>query len=414
MAKQHQPYLQFIWNNHLFQFHALPFGLSSAPWCFTKVMRSVASSLREREIRLIVYLDDILIMSQHHSQILLALNVVMNLLESLGFIINKEKSILMPSRSLEFLGFTVDTLKYLFLLPQKKIAKIRKEIRSALKKRIPKGTSETPGPSFLLNTSYISGSSKLLCSPKNKSESTKVGFMVWRSNTTGSRSQSRTGFWLNNLDAWNGKAIFRSSPEFIVESDESLHGWGACLLNQHTGGVWSQTESSHHINYLELTTGLHALMSFKKSLQGRSVLLKNGQCIGSSLHKSIRRLQISRSLEYSQKTLDVLPRTQNCVKSRIPTWKIKHLGGLELQVPVRPQRLETQWKSIQCSQPNMGPWWNRLICKQIDLPSKELLQLDARPGCSSSKRLSPTLERNSGLHLSPFPMIQRILQKVRQ
>lgn len=31
MAKTHQPFLQFLWKNPLYQFQALPFGLSSAP-----------------------------------------------------------------------------------------------------------------------------------------------------------------------------------------------------------------------------------------------------------------------------------------------------------------------------------------------------------------------------------------------
>ena len=47
-----------------FQFTCLPFGLSSAPWIFTKILKPVTALLREHGVRLIIYIDDILIMSE--------------------------------------------------------------------------------------------------------------------------------------------------------------------------------------------------------------------------------------------------------------------------------------------------------------------------------------------------------------
>ncbi|KAM9308274.1 uncharacterized protein PAF06_012458 [Gastrophryne carolinensis] len=45
------------------EFTCLPFGLSSAPWCFTKLMKPVVALLRSRGVCLIIYLDNILIMA---------------------------------------------------------------------------------------------------------------------------------------------------------------------------------------------------------------------------------------------------------------------------------------------------------------------------------------------------------------
>ena len=56
----HQKFLQFQWQGNLYQFHCLPFGLSCAPCTFTKLMKPVVAFLRERGIRLIIYLDDLL------------------------------------------------------------------------------------------------------------------------------------------------------------------------------------------------------------------------------------------------------------------------------------------------------------------------------------------------------------------
>ena len=65
--KDHQCNLQFHWENRFFQFVALPFGLSSAPWIFTKILKTVVGCLRRRGIRLMIYLDDILILKNSFS-----------------------------------------------------------------------------------------------------------------------------------------------------------------------------------------------------------------------------------------------------------------------------------------------------------------------------------------------------------
>lgn len=94
MGMKSQTFLQFRWKGQIYQFVCLPFGLSSAPWCFTKVMRAVVGFLRERGVRMIVYLDDLLIMNQDMAEIRMQLKMVIELLQSLGFIINVEKSVI--------------------------------------------------------------------------------------------------------------------------------------------------------------------------------------------------------------------------------------------------------------------------------------------------------------------------------
>lgn len=49
-----QPYLCFHWNESLWQFTCLPFGLSSAPWCFTKLLKPVIAFFRSHRIRSII------------------------------------------------------------------------------------------------------------------------------------------------------------------------------------------------------------------------------------------------------------------------------------------------------------------------------------------------------------------------
>ena len=48
----------------MYQFNCLPFGLSCAPWVFTKITKAVAAVLREMGVRIIIYIDDMLIMAE--------------------------------------------------------------------------------------------------------------------------------------------------------------------------------------------------------------------------------------------------------------------------------------------------------------------------------------------------------------
>ena len=67
MAQEDREFLRFQWKDKAYQFNCLPFGLSSAPWVFTKTTRPVVATLRELGLRLIIYIDDILIVAETES-----------------------------------------------------------------------------------------------------------------------------------------------------------------------------------------------------------------------------------------------------------------------------------------------------------------------------------------------------------
>lgn len=61
IAKAHWKYLRFQWKAQNYEFRMLPFGLASATRVFTKILKPVAAGLRKKGIRLLIYLDDILV-----------------------------------------------------------------------------------------------------------------------------------------------------------------------------------------------------------------------------------------------------------------------------------------------------------------------------------------------------------------
>ncbi|KAL8614089.1 hypothetical protein ACOMHN_026306 [Nucella lapillus] len=96
-------YLRFVWRNHIFQFRALPFGLAPAPWVFTKVARELCLHVRERGIRLKAYLDDGLLLASSRTLCTQQALQVLSLCRDLGFVLNEEKSDLVPAQQFQFL-----------------------------------------------------------------------------------------------------------------------------------------------------------------------------------------------------------------------------------------------------------------------------------------------------------------------
>ena len=100
-----QSLLSFLWDDKPFKFTCLPFGLSCAPRVFTKVLKPVVAYLREKGIRLIIYINNILIMARSKQIALDYLYLTLNILEILGFLVNYPKCILRPTQIIDFLGF---------------------------------------------------------------------------------------------------------------------------------------------------------------------------------------------------------------------------------------------------------------------------------------------------------------------
>jgi hypothetical protein len=84
-------------------------------------MNPVAGFLRKLGVRLVLYLDDMLLNGTTPKERHLFTQMAMNLIESLGFIINKERSVLTPTRTIIFLGFTINSITMLFILPPEKV-----------------------------------------------------------------------------------------------------------------------------------------------------------------------------------------------------------------------------------------------------------------------------------------------------
>ncbi|XP_069622047.1 uncharacterized protein [Ranitomeya imitator] len=113
-----------------FQYAAMPFGLSTVPRIFTKVILEVMAYLRQKETLIVPYLDDFLVIGNSVSQCADRLAHAVSSLQDLGWIINIDKSRLTPLSLQAFLGFHLDSITQKCLLPQVKISLIRQSHNS--------------------------------------------------------------------------------------------------------------------------------------------------------------------------------------------------------------------------------------------------------------------------------------------
>ena len=88
----------------VFQFTSLPFGLATAPQVFTMIVKEVKLMALSRGIRLHQYLDDWLIRTQFQEEAKVNTQTVVDLTQSLGWIIN-QKSELKPTQVFSFMGY---------------------------------------------------------------------------------------------------------------------------------------------------------------------------------------------------------------------------------------------------------------------------------------------------------------------
>ncbi|KAM4697809.1 uncharacterized protein WCC33_013413 [Rhinophrynus dorsalis] len=276
MAPSSPIFLQFRWHDQTWQFTCLPFGLSSAPWCFTKLLKPVVASLRSHGVRLIIYLNYILIMSQYRSLLYTHTEWTIRLLTDLGFLINWEKSELIPSQRIQFLGFIIDSLQASLSLPGSKIRAIRKEIRSILRLEqfSLRKLAQVVGLLSASIQAIFPGPLHYRALQRLKTLHLRTCLGYTDIITLSSDAREELIWWLKHLDAWNGKAIFGMIPDLVIESDASMLDWGACLGNLSTGGKWSPQERRLHINCLELLAGSFALKSLAKDQVHCCILLK--------------------------------------------------------------------------------------------------------------------------------------------
>ena len=134
---EHQNFLGFSWKRngkeYFYVFTVLPFGLSTAPAVFTKVLRPLISSWHKQGIKIAVYLDDGFGIASTFEKTFNHSKTTKNLLMLAGLVTNDEKSERNPSKSLTWLGVTVYVNKNTYQIAEERISSLLKSLFCVLK-----------------------------------------------------------------------------------------------------------------------------------------------------------------------------------------------------------------------------------------------------------------------------------------
>ncbi|CAG2203580.1 unnamed protein product [Mytilus edulis] len=266
IKKEDRKFLRFTWKGQLYQFTAMPNGLSPAPRIFTKLLKPVLSSLRKEGYVNCAYIDDILLVGDTYEECLNNVQETMKLFDSLGFTIHKEKSVVVPAQNIEFLGFSIDSVSMVVKLAPKKVANIVELCRTLLRKCF-----VTIREFAQLIGKLVASEHGVLYAPvfyKTLEIQKDVELKLNKGNfdakiILSNESKQCINWWIENIhDSY--KPIVFKPPDRKIESDSSMLGYGALDVtnNLTLSGVWSLSERNKHIFFLELKAAFLALKAF--------------------------------------------------------------------------------------------------------------------------------------------------------
>ncbi|CAG2198200.1 unnamed protein product [Mytilus edulis] len=266
IKKEDRKFLRFTWKGQLYQFTAMPNGLSPAPRIFTKLLKPVLSSLRKEGYVNCAYIDDILLVGDTYEECLNNVQETMKLFDSLGFTIHKEKSVVVPAQNIEFLGFSIDSVSMVVKLAPKKVANIVELCRTLLRKCF-----VTIREFAQLIGKLVASEHGVLYAPvfyKTLEIQKDVELKLNKGNfdakiILSNESKQCINWWIENIHNSYKPIVFKP-PDRKIESDSSMLGYGALDVtnNLTLSGVWSLSERNKHINFLELKAAFLALKAF--------------------------------------------------------------------------------------------------------------------------------------------------------
>lgn len=413
--KSHRKYLRFFFNNKIYEYTCMPFGLCSAPMVFTKLLKPVLQKLRLNNLRSVVYLDDFLLIGKTFQECANNVEITTQLLQKLGFIINFEKSVLKPKKSCRFLGFVYNTTELTLELPSDKRKLLLKWINNILNiKRCSilyfsrfVGKIVAACPAFTYGKMYL-----------KHFERAKY-LALKRSNGSYKSSMLIPEFIISDLQWW--KSVIpvecnkiRLSYNFKLEiyTDASKNGWGAYSNGKRARGQWKPQEKCSHINSLELLASFFGLKCFANDLKNCDILLH---------------IDNTTAISYINRMGGIKFPELNLLARKIWKWCQKRNIFIYAIYIQSKENKEADFESRQTSvdiEYELSDMAFDLICKNFGKPSidlfasrhnakcKKFISWHKDPEALATDAFTIRWNKSSLYAFPPFSLISRVLQKI--
>lgn len=412
----HHKFLRFLWRDRIFEFNCLTFGLASAPRWFTKIVKVAVAQLRERGLRMVVYLDDILLINESREGVLADLSFLLTTFESLGFIINWRKSDIVPSRAMEYLGVLWNTELLTCALPGEKVDSIGSSCLNILSlDRVRLSALASVLGSFVWAVAAVPFAQAHCRSLQSQfiKESRRVDGDLTSFCRLTVESRRELLWWSGELALVNGRRFAQQEPDLIIFSDASLTGWGASCNGVPARGPWTTSDKYRHINELELWAAFFAVKSFAPHSKRISIRIF---------------IDNTTAVSYINKCGGTRSRSLSRVAEEISFWCESR--GISLEAFFIPGRLNTAADAESRAKGDSSDWrlcadvFNeiaRLWPVDIDLFASawssqlpEFCSWRPQPGAYAVNAFSINWAEFNGYAFPPFSLILTCLNKIRR
>ena len=274
----HQKYLGFAWeiSNQInfYVFTVLPFGLATACYAFTKLMRPLVKCWRGRGLRAVVYLDDGIVAVKGKEEAIRESNMVQSDLTKAGFIVNNEKSQWVPTRTVVWLGFQIDLHEGQLTVPEQKVKVLMTLVQQARDNRALRATALASIIGKIMSMGLALGPvtrlmTRSLYGVLNAKSSWCQTLLLTAEAT------EELSFWLRHIRNFNGQNIWpKASAVRVVYTDASGTGFGGYCVehgDQVVTGQWSEEEAKQSSTWRELRAVHLVLDSICHRLQNHRV-----------------------------------------------------------------------------------------------------------------------------------------------
>lgn len=417
IAEEQQKYLCFKWAGKIYQFTCLPNGASAGPRLFTKLLKPIFSFLRLKGYTITSFIDDTLMCSKSVEDCVACLKDTVEILQNVGFCINVDKSVLVPTKRIEYLGNIIDSEAMTVTLPARRVKKIVESCSSLASRNKAKirEVARVVGMLVAAIPAVELGKLHYRILEKAKIVALKVGkgnfdkFM-----TISKEMKMELSWWISEVGTQVRK-IIRTAPSVEVFTDASDLGWGGCVLKHSTNGKWTTEESCLHINTRELKAILFTLQSFAYLLKGCHVKV---MCDNTTAIAYVNEMGGTKSIVCNSICIDIW---NWCISNDI--WiTCAHIPGKKNVLADEASRNfndRHEWK--------LNPKIFKELCVVFGTPSIDLFasRLNKQIDCFCSWRPDPEAKHVDAFTLNwasfdliylfpPFSLITRCLQKMRE
>lgn len=282
-----------------------------------KRTRSI-TPLRREGMRIIFYLDNILMLSKNSKESRENSKQLINHLEKLGMTMNGKKCILEPTQKMEFLAMTLNSRKITISVPREKIRKVTSEMRKICKlETIPirklaalSGTLAVLAFGFKLCQIHQRMLQRNLSLFMNRKIPWDKKFPIFKT------TKKEIYWWIRYLSRLNGVPIIEK--EKYTYTDASKTGWGAVTkdLMSTSSGFWEKQYKESSSNFRELKAILMTQREGRKIKKQKSDN-SLGQYNSGLPDKSTEQPQTSSLVKIDGKDMEFLHKELDKPESRI-------------------------------------------------------------------------------------------------